>query len=75
MSNLTKQEVNSCADEFIFTYNVVYFAWNIILNWKPEKAWFFFLTVDVEFCELTVNDWSMHYLLIRVYLSWFSFCG
>lgn len=41
MSNLTKQEVNSCADEFIFIYNVVYFAQNIILNWKPEKAWFF----------------------------------
>lgn len=43
MSNLTKQEVNSCADEFIFIYNVVYFAQNIILNWKPEKACFFFL--------------------------------
>lgn len=42
MSNLTKQEVNSCADEFIFIYNVVYFAQNIILNWKPEKACFFF---------------------------------
>lgn len=75
MSNLTKQEVNSCADEFIFIYNVVYFAQNIILNWKPEKACFFLKTVDVEFCELTVNGWSLHCVLIRVYLSWFSFCG
>lgn len=66
MSNLTKQEVNSCADEFIFIYNVVYFAQNIILNWKPEKAWFFKKTVDVEFCKLTVNVWSLHCVLIRV---------